>query len=59
MWQFVLQQDWVMTLKDVSDVEGASPNVLYFVQEGTDWFSNEAGRYLIIGMTMKRVFRFL
>ena len=33
-----------MTLKNVSGIVGTLPGVLYFVQEDTDWYSNEAGK---------------
>ena len=42
-----LQQSWVITQKDTAEVEGAGPNVLYFVQQGDDWFSNEAGTKML------------
>jgi len=35
-----------MTQKNVDGIIGALPGVLYFVQEGTDWYSNEAGKLL-------------
>ena len=38
-----LQHSWVITQKDTAEVNGAGRNILYFNQQGDEWFSNEAG----------------
>ena len=46
-----MQTAWSMTLKETQELEGAEPGVQYFVQEDTDWYSNEAGNFIINSAT--------
>lgn len=40
-----------MTQKSTAGIAGVDPNAIYFVQEGSDWFSNEPGELFSLLMT--------